>query len=232
MLLKLTLDRIKFRFSQAKQDASIGCQLSKKIIVFASGRGTNFKAIQEAIASKKLDLVVSALFSDKENAPALDYARSQKIDCVTLQTEQFDFSFEYDEALVNKVHEFSPDFIVLAGYMRFIPQSLVEAYENKIVNIHPSLLPAFAGKGMYGMKVHEAVHKSGVKVSGASVHFVNEFIDEGSIITQESVPLNGYESVDEIATKVLAIEHQLYPKALDILAKGNYEIIDNRVCLK
>ncbi len=122
--------------------------------------------------------------------------------------------------------------VVLAGFIRKIPEAVVKVYENRIINVHPSLIPAFAGAGYYGEKVHQAVYRRGVKLTGATVHFVNEGMDEGPIIMQEAVKLTGKESPEEIGKKVLKIEHQILPKAVDLFVRRQLSVDNGRVIIK
>lgn len=195
--------------------------MSAKLVVFGSGRGSNFISIYNQIRSGQLKASVSAVFSDNPNARILESAKA------------FGFSTELVSSLtmLALLEKYQPDYIVLAGYLKKIPRNVVEKFENKIINIHPSLLPSFGGKGMYGHHVHNAVYQSGVKITGATVHFVNEAYDDGYILMQDSVNLSGHESIEDIATKVLAIEHELFPRALNCLINKKYTIQDKRVRL-
>lgn len=164
---------------------------------------------------------MSAVFSDNSQAKILESANSFGLPTEVVNAEN----------MLGLLDIYQPDFIVLAGYLKKIPQNVVKKFQNRIINIHPSLLPSFGGKGMYGHHVHKAVYQAGVKITGATVHFVNEVYDDGYIFMQESVSLSGNETVDEIATKVLAVEHELFPRALNCLINRNYDIHDNRVRL-
>lgn len=133
--------------------------------------------------------------------------------------------------MLEQLERINPDFIVLAGFLKKIPKEVVAAFPNRIVNIHPSLLPSFGGHGMYGMNVHRAVWRAGVKLSGATVHFVNDVYDDGAILLQESVSLLGSETAEQIAEKVLAVEHKLFPSALKLLVEGRFKYEQNKVIL-
>ena len=144
------------------------------IAVFASGRGSNFQAILKAIDDGRLPARVSLLISNNSNAGALEIARSQKIPAIHLSQKQFSSDIAYEERLLELLKQHSVELIALAGYMKRVPARIIERYRNRILNIHPALLPAFGGPGMYGIHVHEAVLAAGVKASGATVHIVDE----------------------------------------------------------
>jgi phosphoribosylglycinamide formyltransferase-1 len=205
--------------------------VSAKAIVLASGRGSNFEAIYNAISEKKLDLNIEAVLSNKADAGILASAKEKNIPYHFLdlakKDEQAKLALYQD--IFSKYHF---EWIILAGYLQKIPSEITKKFKNKIVNIHPSLLPLHGGKNMYGHNVHEAVWQSGAKISGATVHFVNDHYDEGAIILQDSVLLDGSENPLMIAEKVLKIEHQIFTKALNILVKNKYKIVNNKVILE
>jgi phosphoribosylglycinamide formyltransferase 1 len=177
------------------------------IAVFVSGRGSNLKAILEATDLKNL-VNVKAVFSDKLNCAAFEIAESNSVD--TLCLGEADSCISYKD-LVAKLENLKIDLIVLAGFLKLMPTDVITKFKNKIINIHPALLPSFGGKGMYGIHVHEAVFNSSMKVSGATIHFVDEEYDRGKIIAQRCVDISGVKSPAEIAEKVLEIEHKLLP---------------------
>ncbi|MCX7611435.1 MAG: phosphoribosylglycinamide formyltransferase [Ignavibacterium sp.] len=196
-----------------------------QIAVFVSGRGSNLKTILEH--EKLKDLIrVRLVCSDKPDCLAIKIAQEYKID-VRILPKCFDDK-SIDE-LLNTLKEFDIELIVLAGFLKLIPYKLIENYKNKIINIHPALLPSFGGKGMFGMNVHKAVFEASVKVSGATVHFVNEEYDKGLIIAQRCVDISDSNSPEEIASKVLEIEHQLLPEVLLKFAENKIKIINGRV---
>ena len=180
------------------------------IAVFASGRGSNFEAVYFLIKSGEIKANVSCLISNNTNAPVLDFAKNNGIEIYTIDVK----SNAYSEQLLEILSKQKIQLIVLAGYMKLIPENVVERFPNKIINIHPALLPSFGGKGCYGMNVHKKVLKSGVKFTGATVHFVNQNYDEGQIIAQEVVSISPEDSAEDIATKVLKIEHKLLPQVV------------------
>jgi phosphoribosylglycinamide formyltransferase-1 len=195
------------------------------IVVFVSGRGSNLKAIlnSELLKGK---VKVKAVISDKLKCAAFEIAKENFIKCYSLGKSEGCINYtELEEILVS----LNIDLIVLAGFLKLIPVSFVSKYRNKIINIHPALLPSFGGKGMYGMNVHKSVFESSAKVSGASVHFVNEIYDEGRIIAQRCVDISDVTSPEEIAERVLEVEHELLPYIISKFAEGNIKIIDERV---
>jgi formyltetrahydrofolate-dependent phosphoribosylglycinamide formyltransferase len=197
------------------------------IVVFVSGRGSNLKAILNSDLLKG-KVKVKAVFSDKIDCPAFEIARQNSIKCYSLGDNENSVKYN-DLAFVLESQKI--ELIVLAGFLKLIPVSVIEKFKNRIINIHPALLPSFGGKGMYGMKVHEAVFKSSAKVSGASIHFVDETYDTGKIIAQECVDISDVTSSNEIAEKVLMIEHKLLPYVISKFADGKIKIINERVVL-
>jgi phosphoribosylglycinamide formyltransferase-1 len=201
-----------------------------KIAVFASGKGSNFKAILDAIKSgsiPKTEIVV--VISNNSGAGALATARDEKIPAIHCSRKQFDSDEEFTSALLKRLDEHGVNFIVLAGYMKKIGAAIIRNYKNRIVNIHPALLPAFGGAGMYGMHVHEAVIKSGSKISGATVHIVDEEYDRGPIVLQRTVEVSNEDTPETLAAKVLKIEHQIYPEAIRLFAEGTVQFQHHEV---
>jgi phosphoribosylglycinamide formyltransferase 1 len=203
-----------------------------KAVVFGSGRGSNFQAIYQEIENDKLNLEIAAVFSNNESSGILEFAKKKNIITETISEKNYNSYEDYEESLLGLISTYGANIIILAGYIRKIPDSLIASFPNKIINIHPSLLPAFGGKGMYGERVHQAVYKAGCKITGATVHFVNQNYDEGQIIIQNFVRLTGKESAEEIAEKVLEIEHKLYIKAIKIIINEEYRWEDKRFILE
>jgi formyltetrahydrofolate-dependent phosphoribosylglycinamide formyltransferase len=198
-----------------------------KIAVFVSGRGSNLQAI---LNSPKLTdvVVVKAVVSDKADCPAFEIARKSSIPLFSVGKKEGSLSYlELTELLLSLEIEL----IVLAGFLKLIPENLLKAYQNRMINIHPALLPSFGGTGMYGMKVHKAVFESSAQVSGASVHFVDETFDTGKIIAQRCVDITNVNSPEEIAERVLKIEHQLLPDVIELIAKGKIRFSNGRVSI-
>ena len=188
----------------------------KKIAVLASGAGTNLQAIIDAIKNSKLNNVhIAAVISDKKDAFALERAKSAGIETVFLNPKDLTKNTDYDKKLTEVINNYDVDLIVLAGYMRILTKSFVNAFKNKIINIHPALLPDFGGRGMYGKRVHEAVLKSGKTESGCTVHFVTDEVDAGPIIAQRKVPVMPHDTIACLSERILAEEHKLLVEAIE-----------------
>ncbi|KAL2964987.1 hypothetical protein AAZX31_16G034900 [Glycine max] len=194
----------------------------KKLAVFVSGGGSNFRAIHEASKRGSLHGDVLVLVTNKSDCGGAGYARNNGIP-VILYPKAKDESNPSDLVETLRIHfliwKFKDDFILLAGYLKLIPVELIRAYERSIFNIHPSLLPAFGGKGFYGMKVHKAVIASGARFSGPTIHFVDEHYDTGRILAQRVVPVLANDTAEELAARVLKEEHQLYVEVVEALCE-------------
>ena len=184
----------------------------KRIAIFASGGGTNAQEIFEHFKEHP-QIEVAALFSNKKDALALERAKKFNISTSTFDRSQF---YQSEEVL-DLLKSLKVDFIVLAGFLWLIPKNLIVAFPDKIVNIHPALLPKFGGKGMYGENVHKAVKEAGELISGITIHLVNDHYDEGNIIAQFSCTLEPSDTPEEIAKKVLVLEHKHYPEVIENL---------------
>ncbi len=193
--------------------------------MFVSGRGSNLNAI---LTSKELKGLaeVKVVVSDKVNCPAFQIAKSYSIETLSVGEKEGQISYE---KLISILDELNIQLIVLAGFLKLIPVKLIDKFQNKIINIHPALLPSFGGKGMYGMNVHKAVFESSAKVSGATVHFVDYNYDTGNIIAQKCVDISDVHSPEEIAERVLKIEHELLPWVIAKIALNKVSIVNNRV---
>lgn len=200
--------------------------------VFASGRGSNFQAILKAIDEQRLDARIALLISNNKDAGALDIARETGIPTAVISKPAFPSRDEFIQAMLRSLQEHGVDTIVLAGYMKKIPPEVVTAYRNRILNIHPALLPSFGGKGMYGHHVHEAVLEAGCKVSGVTVHIVDEVYDRGPIVAQRSVPVEEGDKSEDLAARVLKVEHQLYAEALQLFAQGRVKVVGRRTVIE
>ncbi|MFB0515456.1 MAG: phosphoribosylglycinamide formyltransferase [Candidatus Neomarinimicrobiota bacterium] len=187
----------------------------KKLAVFVSGRGSNFRNIHRAIQAGEIPAEVALVVTDKPDCPAADYARDNGIKVAHYPAREMT-----PAALLGALQEGGIDFLILAGYLKLVPTEVVRAYPRAMLNIHPALLPAFGGKGYYGHRVHEAVIASGAKVSGVSVHFVDEEYDHGPIVAQVVVPVQPDDTPDELAGRVLKQEHRLYSKVVAALCRG------------
>lgn len=199
-----------------------------RLAVFVSGRGSNLKAILDHPELTNLIKIV-AVFSDKAECGAFEIAKSYSVETRVVGKGEGKIN---QNDLLKVLIDYNLNLIVLAGYLKLIPIDVVKHFENKIINIHPALLPSFGGKGMYGMNVHKAVFESSVKVSGATVHFVNAEYDKGKIIAQRCVDISDVKFPEEIADRVLKIEHQLLPEVIKAFAENRVNFEDNRVVIK
>ena len=189
----------------------------KKIVVFASGGGSNAKKIIEHFSKDDLNIQVALVVSNKSVAPVLDMAKSFGVDTQVVKKRHLE-----DLAFINEVKAIDPSLIVLAGFLLKVPKIFIESFRNKIINIHPSLLPKFGGKGMYGMNVHRAVIGSREQKTGMTIHWVNENYDEGKVIAQMECEVLDNDKPEDIAAKVLALEHAHYSKTIEkILQNGD-----------
>lgn len=195
------------------------------IAVFASGRGSNFQAILNAIQGGRLPASISLVVSNNSSAGALEIARAHGIPAVHRSLRQFPEVDAFDDDLLALLDRHRVDLIALAGYMKQLSPRFVATYHNRIVNVHPALLPAFGGPGMYGMHVHEAVIRSGAKVSGVTVHLVDEQYDHGMILAQETVRVDAEDTPESLAAKVLILEHEVYPRVLAAFAENRVRFI-------
>jgi formyltetrahydrofolate-dependent phosphoribosylglycinamide formyltransferase len=202
------------------------------IAVFASGRGSNFQAILKAIDDGRLSARVTLLVSNNSNAGALELARSRNIPAIHLNQKQFSSEQLYEEQLLDLLARHGIELVVLAGYMKRIPGSVINRFRNRILNIHPALLPMFGGAGMYGIHVHEAVLASGAKISGATVHIVDEEYDKGPIVMQKTVEVLSNDTPETLAARVLSAEHEIYPKAIAAFAAQQVRIEGRKVWIQ
>jgi len=190
-----------------------------RLAVFASGGGTNFQAILDAIGAGDLPAEVVCCVSNTPDAGALDRAARHDVPTEVIPPASFDAPVSFGEALLDTLATYAVTFVALAGYMQKIPPNVVEAYRGRMTNIHPALLPAFGGKGMYGMHVHRAVIEYGVHWSGVTVHLVDEEYDHGPIVLQEPVPVYADDTPEALADRIRPVEHRLYPEALRLFAE-------------
>jgi formyltetrahydrofolate-dependent phosphoribosylglycinamide formyltransferase len=199
------------------------------IAVFASGRGSNFQAILDAIDAGILPARVVVLMSNKSEAGAVEIARARNISTQHFSQKMFSSEKALADAILEVLEKNHAEFIVLAGYLKKIPAHVIRQYRNRIINIHPALLPSFGGEGMYGHYVHEAVIARGEKVSGATVHLVDEEYDRGPIVMQKTVDILPDETPDSLAEKVLTVEHEIFPLALKAFAEGRVKVEGTKV---
>lgn len=199
-----------------------------RIAVLVSGGGTNLQAIIDAIAAGKItDTEIAAVISNNKNAYALERAKQAGIKDIVVSPKNFETREVFNENLLKTLQEVNPDLIVLAGYLVVIPEIVIDAFENRIINIHPSLIPAFCGTGYYGLKVHEAALKRGVKVVGATVHFVDKGTDTGPIIMQKAVAVQNGDTPKVLQQRVMEqAEWNILPAVIDKIAHGKVRIED------
>ncbi len=206
-----------------------------RIAVFVSGRGSNLKAIFDSIPDYMKNVKIQFVVSNKIACGALDFAEKNNIATFSIsenkETESANNKLINYSKLKDEFEKSKIDLIVLAGFLKKIPDFFVQFYENRIINIHPALLPAFGGKGMYGMNVHKAVFKASAQVSGPTVHFVNTVYDTGKIIAQKAVDISDVNSPEEIAERVLKIEHQILPMVIKKISENKLIFKNNRVYL-
>jgi phosphoribosylglycinamide formyltransferase 1 len=199
--------------------------------IFVSGRGSNFRAICGAIDEGRLNAAVRLVVGSKPEVPALDFAREKGFP-VYAETPGATDERLRAESLLEQLRSNGVDFVALCGYIKLIPAAVVQSYRNRIVNMHPALLPSFGGKGMYGTRVHQAVLDSGAKISGATVHLVDEEYDRGPIIFQKTVPVLDDDSPETLAARVLKIEHEIYSAALALFASELVEVRGHRTFIR
>lgn len=203
-----------------------------KIVVCVSGGGTNLQAILDAIDNGVItNTEVVAVIGNNPGIKAFDRAAAKGIPGILMSPKEYESREAFNEAFTEKMCELAPDLVVLAGFLVKIPPQMVEKFSNRIVNIHPSLIPSFCGVGYYGLKVHEKVLERGAKVTGATVHFVNEGMDEGPIIAQKAVYVEEDDTAESLQRRVMEqAEWLLLPKAIDDIANGRIAVVNNKVC--
>jgi len=198
----------------------------KRLAVFASGRGTNFENIARHVKKGKIRAEITLLFSDNPQAPALEKAKKFKIETLVLQPKNFSSKEAFEKEVVRILTGKGVDYIILAGYMRILGPDLIRAFSQRIVNIHPALLPAFKG----GQAIRDA-YEYGARVTGVTVHFVDEQVDHGPIILQREVPIKPRYSLEYLEKKVHRMEYKIYPRAVRLLVAGKLKVVGRRVLL-
>ena len=202
-----------------------------RVLVLVSGGGTNLQAIIDAVAAGKItNTELVGVISNNKTVKSLERARNAGIPAISVSPKDYADRAEFNEAFLAKVDEFQPDLIVLAGFLVAIPQAMVQKYSNRIINIHPSLIPSFCGVGYYGLKVHEKALERGVKITGATVHYVIEGMDEGPIIAQKAVAVLEDDTPESLQLRVMEeAEWLLLPQAIDDIANGRLQVVDGKV---
>lgn len=201
-----------------------------RIAVMVSGGGTNLQAIIDAISSGKItDTEIAVVISNNADAYALTRAKNAGVPAVCVSRKEIPDRTAYNQALMKAVDDANVDLIVLAGFLVVIPEEMIQKYRNRIINIHPSLIPSFCGTGYYGLKVHEGALERGVKVSGATVHFVDEGTDTGPIILQKAVEVLDDDTPEVLQRRIMEqAEWILLPQAIDLLAHGKIRVEDGK----
>lgn len=202
------------------------------IAVLVSGGGTNLQAIIDHIEKGNIDGRIELVISSKENAYALERAQKCKVEGIYIGKKNYPDLKTRSKKIIEILNEKKIDLIVLAGFMSILDKEIVHMYKNRIINVHPSLIPSFCGKGYYGEKVHEAVLNYGVKVTGATVHFVDEGTDTGPVILQKTVQVKDDDTVDSLSKRVLTVEHEILPLAVKLFCEERLEVIGRRVTMK
>ena len=205
-----------------------------RVVVLVSGGGTNLQAIMDAVDNGTItNTEIVGVISNNKNAYALERAAKRGIQSVCVSPKDYTTRAEFNEALLETVDGFEADLLVLAGFLVVIPEQMIEKYRNRIINVHPSLIPSFCGTGFYGLKVHEAALEKGVKVVGATVHFVDEGTDTGAIILQKAVAVEKGDTPEILQRRVMEqAEWKILPQAIDLIANDKLEMIDGKVWLK
>lgn len=204
-----------------------------KIAVLVSGGGTNLQAIIDSIEKGMItNAEISVVISNNPNAYALERAKKHGIEAVCISPKQYEKREEFNRDFLEKLNSYQVDLVVLAGFLVVLPEMMIKQYENRIINIHPSLIPSFCGKGFYGLKVHEEALARGVKVTGATVHFVDAGTDTGPIIFQKAVEVKQGDTPEVLQRRVMEeAEWVLLPKAIDLIANGKISVVSGQVMI-
>lgn len=205
-----------------------------RVVVLVSGGGTNLQAIIDAVENGTItNTEIVGVISNNKNAYALERAKAKGIPSLCVSPKDFESRAEFNDALLGAVDDMQADLVVLAGFLVVIPENMIARYRNRIINIHPSLIPSFCGTGYYGLKVHEAALEKGVKIVGATVHFVDEGTDTGAIIMQQPVAVQKGDTPEILQRRVMEqAEWIIMPKAIDLIANDRLEMIDGKVWIK
>jgi len=205
-----------------------------RILVCVSGGGTNLQAILDAIDEGTItNTEVAAVICNNAGAYALERAKNKGIEALCISPKSYPDRAAFHEAFLDKVKQINPDLIVLAGFLVAIPAAMIEAFPNRIINIHPSLIPSFCGVGFYGLRVHEAVLERGVKVTGATVHFVDSGMDTGPILLQKAVCVEQGDTPKQLQLRVMEeAEWQILPQAIDLIANGRVSVEGGKAIIR
>ncbi|MDD4378248.1 MAG: phosphoribosylglycinamide formyltransferase [Eubacteriales bacterium] len=203
-----------------------------KIGVLISGGGTNLQSIIDEVEKGNINGEISVVISDRRDAYGIERARIHGIKGIVINGKDYQNRDEFINALINVLVEYKIELVVLAGFLTILSNEFVEKYKERIINVHPSLIPAFCGEGYYGQNVHKAVLDYGAKISGATVHFVDENADTGPVILQESVLVMENDTPETLAARVLKVEHKILPEAVKLYCEGRITIDGRKVKIK
>ena len=203
--------------------------MKKRLVVMASGSGSDMQSIMDAIDRGEIDGEIVLVIVSKHGAYAAERAKQHGIKTVEICLRDYPGKSEFFDANLAAIDEARPDGIILAGYLSILDRRITEKYANRIINIHPALIPSFCGDGFYGKRVHQAVIDYGAKISGATIHFVDEHADHGPIIMQETVPVYFEDTADTLAARVLELEHKILPKAVGLFCADRLHVIGRAV---
>ena len=215
------------------EKTSAADQKPLRVVVMVSGGGTNLQAIIDSVKDGTItNTKIVGVISNNKNAYALKRAEENDIPSMCVSPKEFETRDIFNEKLLEAVDSYEPDLVVLAGFLVVIPPEMIKKYENRMINIHPSLIPSFCGKGYYGLKVHEAALARGVKVVGATVHFVDEGTDTGPIILQKAVEVQQEDTPEVLQHRVMEqAEWKILPRAIDLIANGKVQVADHKTTI-
>lgn len=204
-----------------------------KIAVCVSGGGTNLQAIIDAVEKGTItNTEISVVISNNKNAYALERAKNHNMEGICISPKDYEDRADFNRAFIEKLDSYQVDLVVLAGFLVVIPEEMIAKYRNRIINVHPSLIPSFCGTGYYGLKVHEAALARGVKVTGATVHFVDEGTDTGPIILQKAVAVENGDTPEVLQRRVMEqAEWEILPQAIHYIANGKVSVVDGHAVI-
>ena len=204
-----------------------------KVAVCVSGGGTNLQAIIDAVENGTItNTEIKVVISNNKNAYALERAKNHNIEGICISPKDYETRTAFNKAFLEKLDSYEVDLVVLAGFLVVIPPEMIAKYRNRIINVHPSLIPSFCGTGFYGLKVHEGVLSRGVKVTGATVHFVDEGTDTGPIILQKAVEVQQGDTPEVLQRRVMEqAEWVIMPQAIDLIANGKVSVVDGHAVI-
>ncbi len=200
--------------------------------VLASGKGSNCAAIQQAIEEHKLDARIGVIITNNPQAGVLELARQKDLPCSVITSDQFETREAFYDAFIGTLRRNDAQLIVLAGYLKKVGRPLLQAFPHRVLNIHPALLPAFGGKGMFGHHVHRAVIEYGAKITGVTVHLVDEEYDHGPVVLQRAIPVLETDTTDSLAKRVLTLEHDTYFRAIQLFAENRVQVHGRKVFVR